>query len=322
MDEKHITKHRPAVIFGQKCVKTVGYIDDFIFACEIAGGDHIKYAKPRQPKYHLVIIILEGWLRIIINGKEYNFGKSSYVNLPVWAEIYEIEYNKDFHAMVTATDRTIIEDIYHNRHPLPPDFMLKLNHSFGGEIFSDKDIVILTKDIKNLIDSLNNKNHHFAEEVNYSYFYILLTDIADMMWNRYGKGAPSHKTDMTRSGTIFREFLVLLRKHVKEHTDVGFYAGQLCISKQYLSLVVKERTSVTIGIIISSFRAEVAARLLRDPELSIQEISLLLSFSDQSSFGKFFKKHSGLSPYKYRQGLKNTLLSKRKQGVIKFENPY
>ena len=67
---------RPAILFGQKCVKNVGYIDDYIFACEIEGGDHIRYSKPRRPKYHLVILVLEGTLRIIINGKEYKYGKS------------------------------------------------------------------------------------------------------------------------------------------------------------------------------------------------------------------------------------------------------
>ena len=43
----------------------------------------------------------------------------------------------------------------------------------------------------------------------------------------------------------------------------------------------------------------------------IQQIAEELSFSDQSSFGKFFKRHSGVSPLKYRQQLKKTLLTLR-----------
>ena len=124
MSEKHTRKARPAIIFGQKCVKNVGYIDDYIFACEIVGGDHIRYSKPRRPKYHLVIIILEGTLRIIINGTEHIFTKNTYVNLPTWADIYEIEYDEDFKAMTTATDKAVVEDIFRNRNPLPPDFRM------------------------------------------------------------------------------------------------------------------------------------------------------------------------------------------------------
>jgi AraC-like DNA-binding protein len=41
--------------------------------------------------------------------------------------------------------------------------------------------------------------------------------------------------------------------------------------------------------------------LLRNPSLSIQQIADQLNFSDQSSFGKFFKKHHRMSPLEYRK---------------------
>ena len=259
----------------------------------------------------MLIIILDGTLRMIINGDEHSFSKNTYVNLPTWADIYEIEYDESFHAMVTATDKTVIEDIFRNRNPFPPDFRMSLNHSYGGSIFSDKDVKTLRTDISNLISSLKNRRHHFAEEVTYSYFYILLTDMADMMWRRYSKGTPSHHTDMRRADSILKDFVTLLQENIETHTDIGFYAEKLCISKQYLSLIVKEKTMVPISTVISALRAEVAAGLLRNPDLSIQQIANRLSFSDQSSFGKFFRKHSGMSPLKYRQSLRKTLLSLR-----------
>ena len=132
-----------------------------------------------------------------------------------------------------------------------------------------------------------------------------------MIWRRYGKGTPSHHTDMRRSESILKDFVKLLQENIETHTDVGFYAEKLCISKQYLSLIVKEKTMVSIGTVISALRAEVASGLLRNPDLSIQQIANRLSFSDQSSFGKFFRKHSGMSPLKYRQSLRKTLLTLR-----------
>ena len=219
--------------------------------------------------------------------------------------------------MVTATDKTVIEDIFRNRNPFPPDFRLKVGHSFGGEIFSEKDVQLLSFDIRNLIISLNKKDHYFAEELTYSYFYILLTDMADLMWRKYGKGEPEHHTEMKRSESILREFFSLLQTHIKDETELDFYAEKLCISKKYLSLIVKEKTFVSAGKVIAAIRAELAAELLRDPELSIQQISMKLSFSDQSSFGKFFKKHAGISPLKYRQSLRKTLLTLRQSTHIR-----
>ena len=302
---------KPAVLFGETTVKRVGYIEGYIFACEIKGADHIVYPKARKPKYHLVIVVLEGSISILINGERINFSKHSYINLPTWVDIYEIEYGEDFHAMVTATDRTVIEDIFRNRNPFPQDFGFSINHTLGGEIVNPKDLRTLTRDISNMIDALNDKEHRFAEEINYAYFYILLTDMADMMWNIYGKGEPSHVSEMSRSDQIMKDFTELLSKHIMTETSVGFYAEKLCISKKYLSLIIKNKTFASIGTIISVIRAETASRMLRDPEMTIQQIASAMSFSDQSSFGKFFKKHMGMSPLKYRQNLRKTLLTLR-----------
>lgn len=311
MSDKKSKGPKPAVLFGAKNVIKVGYIDDYIFACEIKGEDHIVYSKPRRPKYHLVIIVLEGNIQIIINGEEFSFGKNTYINLPTWSDIYEIRYDKDFHAMATATDRSVVEDIFQNRNPFPLDFRFRIDHSIGGEIIDKEDINVLKRDISNMIMALSDKDHLFAEEINYAYFYILLTDMADMMWKRYDKGVPSHHTEMSRSDGIMKDFAELLVKHVHKETSVEFYAEKLCISKQYLSLIVKDKTRVTIGTIISAMRAEAAARLLRNPRNTIQQVAEELSFADQSSFGKFFKKHTGLSPLKYRQNLRKTLLTLR-----------
>lgn len=310
--------NKPAVLFGEKTVKKVGYIENYIFACEIMGGDHIKYSKPRRPKYHLVIIVIEGSINIIINGEQHRFSKHSYINLPTWVDIYEIEYGDDFHAMVSATDKSIIDDIFRNRNPFPPDFRFTMDHSLGGKLTDEKDLEILRKDISNMIDALSDKEHRFAEEVNYAYFYIMLTDMANMMWNKYGKGQPSHHTEMKRSDSILKGFAELLRKHIMEKTSLDFYAEELCISKQYLSLIVKEKTRVSAGKIISIMRTETASKLLREPDLTIQQIAAMLSFADQSSFGKFFKKHTGISPLKYRRTLKKTLLTMR-PGEIRFK---
>ena len=302
---------KPAVLFGEKTVTRVGYIEGYIFACEINGSDHIIYSKPRRPKYHLVIIVLEGTISLLINGERITFGKNSYINLPTWVDIYEIEYGEDFHAMVTATDRNVVEDIFRNRNPFPQDFGFSINHSLGGKIVNPKDMATLKKDISNMIDALNDKDHRFAEEINYAYFYIMLTDMADMMWSIYGEGSPSHFSDMTRSDKLLKDFMGLLGQNIMTQTSVSFYAEKLCISKKYLSLIVKQKTHVNISTIMSVIRTETASRLLRDPEMTIQQIAEAMSFSDQSSFGKFFKKHTGMSPLKYRQNLRKTLLTLR-----------
>ena len=297
-------------------IKRIGAIDDYIIAFETKGRYSAVYTRPERPKFHLVIIVLQGTVEMIINGVSYTFHKNSYINLPVWSEIYSIEADSSFRAMATATNNVVIEDIFRNRNPFPPDFRFRMDHNLGGDIMSDADIKTFKKDIGVLIDALNNKDHYFARELSYAYFYILLTDMADMMWRMYGKNGPSHSMEIDRAASIMKNFVDLLARNITTHTDVDFYARQLCISKQYLSAVVKEKTHSSVGKVIASMRTEVAARLLRDPELTIQQVAQKLSFSDQSAFGKFFKKQYGMSPLKYRKSLKKTLLTMRREDLL------
>ncbi|WP_233552114.1 helix-turn-helix domain-containing protein [Parabacteroides sp. AF48-14] len=41
--------------------------------------------------------------------------------------------------------------------------------------------------------------------------------------------------------------------------------------------------------------------LLKAPQATVQQVADVLHFSDQSTFGKFFKKHMGISPMEYRK---------------------
>ncbi len=311
MNEHRQKTSRYATIFGGKNMARYGNIDDFICAGEIKGGEHIIYKKARRPKYHLMIIILEGTMRAIVNGKEHIFTEHMCVNLPTWTEISEIKYGEDFHAIFAATDNTIFEDIFRNRNPFPPDFYFRMSHSVKGDILTDCHIATFRSDINNLIQALCSKDHHFMQEVCYAYFYILLTDMADMVWKKYGQGQLSHYTAMKRPDMLMKQFMHLLLENIETETSVGFYAEQLCISKQYLSLIVKEKAQVPISTIIANVRTDRAAKLLRNPELTIQQIAAMLSFSDQSSFGKFFSRNTGMSPNKYRNSLRKTLLSLR-----------
>ena len=103
-----------------------------------------------------------------------------------------------------------------------------------------------------------------------------------------------------RSGEIFRKFRKLLTAHYRQHHDIGFYADELHISTTYLSRIVKQTTGNTVRFLISELLCADARRMPVRPALDIKEIASQLGFSDQSVFGKFFVKKTGLSPLKFR----------------------
>lgn len=99
----------------------------------------------------------------------------------------------------------------------------------------------------------------------------------------------------------FRQFVKLLDIHFREEHRVRFYADNLHITPKYLSTVIAHLTGRTPSKWIDEYLIEEARMLLRNTDLSIQQIAYALHFPNQSFFGKFFKQRTGLSPTLYRQ---------------------
>ena len=103
-----------------------------------------------------------------------------------------------------------------------------------------------------------------------------------------------------RSNEIFRNFKKLLVYHYRENHSIQFYADQLHISTTYLSRIVKGLTGHTVCFHVSELLCADARKLLECTDMDIKEIADYLGFSDQSVFGKFFIRKTGLSPLKFR----------------------
>lgn len=104
----------------------------------------------------------------------------------------------------------------------------------------------------------------------------------------------------TRATTIFDRFVDLVEEYSLNHRELAFYADRLAITPKYLSKVVLERSGKSAKSWIQDRVILEAKVLLREENLSIQQISDRLSFPNQSFFGVFFKKEVGISPIKYR----------------------
>ena len=82
---------------------------------------------------------------------------------------------------------------------------------------------------------------------------------------------------------------------------MAFYASKLFISPKYLSLIVKETTGKSAARWIDEFVLMEAKNMLRYSGKNIQQVAYALNFSNQSSFGKYFKHLTGMSPTEYQK---------------------
>ena len=104
----------------------------------------------------------------------------------------------------------------------------------------------------------------------------------------------------SRRMTYVHDFIGLVREHHRRERTVAFYADKLFISPKYLSLIIKETLGRSAAEIIDDYVILEAKNLLRFSGKNIQQVSYELNFPNQSSFGKYFKHLTGLSPSEYQ----------------------
>ena len=83
-------------------------------------------------------------------------------------------------------------------------------------------------------------------------------------------------------------------------------AEKLHLSKCYVSHLFKRETGVSLSVYIGEKQYEKSMRYLRDTDLSMEAVAAACGFSAASSFTRFFKEKSGISPKQYRKGYKQT----------------
>ena len=100
-------------------------------------------------------------------------------------------------------------------------------------------------------------------------------------------------------------FLYLMfEEHQKEY-KVTFYAEKLYISPKYLSSVVKKISGYTVQDWINEFLQSEAKRYLHITNRNIQQIAEKMHFTNASSFIRFFKKQTQITPSEYRKTIQN-----------------
>lgn len=158
-----------------------------------------------------------------------------------------------------------------------------------------------------LLDTLDEYQYLPTESQNIQVSMSLVRNIL-LLIAEHSANSSLRKQPYSMADIYFRSFINHVTDNVKHEHEVTFYADLLNITPKYLSEICKQKTGykakeIISGILMRSLKAD-----LISSGKSMKELAAEYGFADQSSFGKFFRKITGLSPLHYRQheGVNNT----------------
>ena len=242
----------------------------------------------------LFAMCLQGSATVKVNLQEYKISSNELVTLMPDAIVHGYSFRDDFKGVMVLVSKSVAEDLLPDITSVLPILM---------DFRQSPVIKLMPDEAKSLYDFYNfiweklpkvygDYGKHELNGLLLSIFYEVLSV--------YKERFAYDKFKRTRNEETFYKFYSLIEKEYCKERSVVHYADRLCISPKHLSMVVKKVSGRTASDWIDDYVILQAKQMLRSSSLTIQEVSRELNFSNQSFFGKYFKKHVGMSPSEYR----------------------
>lgn len=265
----------------------------------LAGDDIVAYLRfPHRVSKVTQVVVSEGEISCIVDMYPFTLKAPSMALFLPGQVVESFELSEAFNGVCIAVTRKFTDSLN-----LPVTFnewlSLHANHFYP---LTDEVLEAFMSCYKQVHDVLRQEKHPYREQIIWhlfsAYYYGL---------GYYVHHAQQQKPAMTNKQTLCERYIELVAKNFKQHRDIGFYANNLCVTKKYLSALLKGETGMTALEWIERYVVLYAKSCLTSTAMSIQEISDELSFSSQSLFGKYFKRVEGVSPKTYRQNCRTQI---------------
>ena len=247
-------------------------------------------------EHFVFILCLRGHAAISIDGRSYNLYPDNVLichpNIVLGESMSSMDF--EFRGVVLSKD-------YLQRLPL-----VSTDNMWDVMMFFEKAPVLsLTpdevKDFCRYYDlirpRLADTHLRYREELLSALLTALLYELSNII-SRFADFRPQ---PYSAGSNVFRNFLSLLSSSYPKSRSVAYYADKLCLTPKYLSTVCKEVSGETASELINRYVVKDIEFLLKQRGKSVKEICNELEFPNLSFFGRYVKKHLGLSPKLYRE---------------------
>ena len=251
--------------------------------------DQLEAHEPRKSERAAIVLCTSGSCKVKINLEEYEIKAPQLVTL-MPGQIFELlsEAN-DLDGYVISLSKRFIDMI--NLQGWQHQYMKMYNNP----------ITYINEDMLNSVRIFYAILYRAAKNDKNPFRQQIIENLISVFY--YG-GVSSLDSELESNlkykNHIVANFLELVQQHYREERLIQYYAGRLCITPKYLSKLVKDHTGRAATDWIEQHVILEARAMLQSTDLSIQQIATTLNFPNQSFFGKYFKRATGVSPKQYR----------------------
>lgn len=151
-----------------------------------------------------------------------------------------------------------------------------------------------------LLDILRHPREEYACMGNLYRLFQLLID------------ASANKPEETKAQDNTSQYVKMVTDYISQKysepiriQEIADYCG---LERSYLSKIFKYATGYTPQEYLIWHRINMAKQLLRESEMPIQHVSYSVGYNDPLAFSKVFKRETGVSPSRWRQGVAEDMI--------------
>lgn len=120
-------------------------------------------------------------------------------------------------------------------------------------------------------------------------------------------GMLSTNSNKSRLNQLFYRFVQLLENNHTSRRSVSWYAEEMAITPKYLTYICRQVTGKTPTDIINSIAIREIKQILLNTNDTVKEIAYNMNYASASSFCKYFRLQTGISPQAFRRQSRHTL---------------
>ena len=241
------------------------------------------------------VMVTEGRLTVDMNNVTYHLDKNCSLFVDRKVVIENVKHTENFSCLICAMS-TDMGFAFFNKSLLQSIMHIMANPVIKME---QNEVDLMMKYYELLVFKMSHQEMNFGREtvrdIIRCFAYDLLSNLNKHLDN-------DNEGDMLRQGDrIYRRFMLLLSENSNVNRSVKSYADELCVSPKYLTSVCRKHSDSTASELIATSIVSRIKQLLLYSDLSIKEVATEMGFDNLSFFGKYVKKHLGLSPNNYRK---------------------